>query len=211
MSARRLFVAGATGAIGQALLPLADARQVSVIAHARPKSAAALAPRPVVALDLGDPKLSEALAGCTTVIQLIGTMKKRFASGDTYEVSDIGTTRQLLEAAQRAGSIDHFILLSSLGAGSPRGAYLKAKAEAERLVRESKLPWTIFRPSVFADRPGVFLPGVKSVTRLLGLKKYEPIKLRELAGALLAAAVDRGPLETVLEGEALWALVEKGA
>lgn len=209
MSKRRLFVAGATGAVGQSLLELATRLKVDVLAHARPKSAARLGDRPVAALELSDPKLVDALRGCTTVVQLIGTMRKRFAEGDTYETSDIGTTRQLVEAAKACGTVDHLVLLSSVGAGSPRGAYLKAKAEAERLVRESGLPFTIFRPSAFEDREGAFLPGMGAITRALGLKKYQPIKLAELASALLFAATERAPLGVALEGAPLWDLVAR--
>lgn len=209
MSKRRLFVAGATGAVGQVLLELATRRQVDVLAHARPKSASRLGDRPVAAIELSDPKLAGTLRGCTTVVQLIGTMRKRFASGDTYETSDIGTTRALVEAAKASGTVDHLVLLSSVGAGSPKGAYLKAKAEAERLVTSSGIPFTIFRPSAFEDREGVFVPGMGAVTRLLGLKKYQPIKLAELASALLQAAADRAPLGVALEGGPLWDLVAK--
>lgn len=206
---RRVFVAGATGAVGNALLELATVRKVDVLAHARPKSAPRLGARPVAALELSDPKLPEVLRGCTTVVQLIGTMKKRFAAGDTYESSDIGTTRQLVDAAKASGTVDHLVLLSSVGAGSPRGAYLKAKAEAERLVTSSGIPFTIFRPSAFEDREGAFLPGMGALTRLLGLKKYQPIKLADLAAAILFAATERAPLGAALEGGPLWELVAK--
>ena len=207
MSTRRLFVAGATGAVGQVLLELG--KKVDVLAHARPKSAARLGDRPVAAIDLSDPKLADVMRGCTTVVQLIGTMRKRFAAGDTYETSDIGTTRQLVEAAKACGTVDHLVLLSSVGAGSPRGAYLKAKAEAERLVTSSGLAWTIFRPSAFEDREGVFVPGMGAITKLFGLKKYQPIKLAELARAILFSATERAPLGVALEGGPLWDLVAK--
>ena len=114
---------------------------VPVVAHVRPKSASSeLAqgwPRKAV-VELADPAaLGEAMRGSTTVLQLIGTMRKRFGAGDTYETSDIGTTRQLVEAAKGAG-VDHLVLLSSLGAGRPVGAYLKAKAEAKPAKKEAK-------------------------------------------------------------------------
>jgi len=204
---RHLFVAGATGAVGQTLLPLCARGRVDVLAQARPKSAGKVGTARVAALELSDVKLPEVMRGCTTVIQLIGTMRKRFSSGDTYETSDIGTTRQLVDAAKACGTVDHLVLLSSVGAGSPRGAYLKAKAEAERLVVESGLPFTIFRPSAFSDREGVHVPGLRAVTRLLGLKRYEPITLHQLASAILLAATERAPLGKALEGADLWALV----
>ena len=209
MSQRRLFVAGATGATGQVLLELASRRQVDVLAHARPQSAARLGDRKVAALDLSDPKLPEAMKGCTTVVQLIGTMRNRFEAGDTYETSDIGTTRQLVEAANACGTVDHFVLLSSVGAGRPLGAYLKAKAEAERLVTSSGIPFTLFRPSAFEDRKGAKGGPLGAFTRFFGLKKYEPIKVAQLASAILLCATERAPLGVALEGTSLWAVVAK--
>ena len=210
---RRIFVAGATGVTGRALLEAAAARKVRVLAHARPSSVAKLGPagaaHEVVTVDLGDAAgLTAALAGVTTIVQCIGTMKKRFAAGDTYETSDIGTTQQLVDAGRAAG-VDHIVLLGSVGAGGV-GAYLKAKARAEEIVRGSGMAWTIFRPSVLIgeDRGGV--PGFGAVTRLLGLKKYQPIKVEQLAGALLLCARERAPLGVALEGKPLWELVARG-
>jgi len=201
-----LFVAGATGAVGKVLVPLAEAQGLEVRPHVRPASAAKLGHPRQVAIDLGAPGLADAMKGCTTVVQLIGTMRKRFARGDTYETSDIGTTRQLVEAAKRAG-VTHFILLSSVGAGRPIGAYLKAKAQAEALVRESGLSFTIFRPSAFADREGQSDFGLGAVTRLLGLKTLQPIRLEELASALVHVAATGAPTGVALEGASLWDVV----
>lgn len=207
MKQRVLFVAGATGAVGGALIPLAGRLGLAVVPQLRPKSAAKLAHPRAVALELTDaPKLVEALRGCTTVLQLIGTMRKRFSTGDTYEASDIGTTAALVAAAKEAG-VDHFVLLSSVGAGKPVGAYLKAKAKAEALVRGSGLDFTILRPSTFEDREGGSMPLARRLTKLLGLTKYQPISLRELAAALLHVAAERGPLGVALEGGTLWEVV----
>lgn len=207
MKQRVLFVAGATGAVGGALIPLAARLGLEVVPHVRPKSAGRLSHPRAVALELTDaPRLVEALRGCTTVLQLIGTMKQRFSAGDTYESSDVGTTAALVAAAKAAG-VDHFVLLSAVGAGRPVGAYLKAKASAEALVRESGLDFTIVRPSTFEDRQGGSMPLARRLTRLLGLTKYEPISLHELAAALLHVASERSPVGAVLEGDTLWEVV----
>ena len=207
MSERTIFVAGATGAVGRVVLSLAAERKLSMVPHARPRSAAKLAHPRAVVLELDQrEELATAIEGCTTVLQLIGTMRSRFASGDTYESSDIGTTAALVEAAKRAG-VDHFVLLSSVGAGRPVGAYLKAKAAAEQLVRQSGLPFTILRPSAFEDREGGKMSMARAVTRALGLTRYQPISLRELAGAILRVAATRGPLGVALEGASLWEAV----
>jgi len=149
------------------------------------------------------------MRGCTTVLQLIGTMRSRFGAGDTYETSDIGTTRQLVEAAKASG-VDHLVLLSSVGAGRPMGAYLKAKAKAEALVRESGIPFTILRPSAFTGTEERQVPGwAQSLTRALGLSRYQPIEVEDLARALLDVAVRRAPLGVALEGGSLWEVVAR--
>ena len=209
MKPRALFIAGATGAVGHRVVAIATEQHLELVPHVRLGSAAKLEHPKRVTMPLGDRSLVPVLAECTTVVQLIGTMRKRFASGDTYETSDIGTTRDLVAAAKSAKTIDHFVLLSSVGAGSPTGAYLKAKAQAERIVIESGLPYTIFRPSAFEDREGVFMPGMRAITSLLGLKKYQPIKLDELASAIVRVASQRAPLGAVLEGQTLWAQVQR--
>jgi uncharacterized protein YbjT (DUF2867 family) len=206
MKTRRLFIAGATGAVGRTLMRLAPQMGVDVVPHVRPKTAGERPPYPdAVVLELSDTEaLAGALRGCTTVVQLIGTMRKRFASGDTYETSDIGTTEQLVEAAKKVGSVDHFVLLSSVGAGQPMGAYLKAKARAEEIVRDSGLSWTVFRPSAFIGE-GHKVPWVaQAFTRALGARRYQPIRVEQLASAILKVSRQGAPLDTVLEGDSLW-------
>src|SRR5262249_32915217 len=81
----------------------------------------------------------------------------------------------------RAGTVDHVVLLGSVGAGKPRGAYLRAKAEAERIVRESGLPFTIFRPSFLVGPGRSPPPGAGILTRAFGLTRLQPITVVELA------------------------------
>jgi uncharacterized protein YbjT (DUF2867 family) len=189
---------------------IAPAWDVALVPHVRPgKPRESVDPRAAV-VDLGDaPALVNAMRGSTTVLQLIGTMRKRFGTGDTYETSDIATTQALARAAKEAGC-DHFVLLSSVGAGTPVGPYLAAKARAEAIVRESGIPWTIFRPSTFKGEGHKPPPGFGLLTSLPGLGRYKPIALEDLAAAILDVATARAPLETVLEGANLWEAVERG-
>lgn len=208
MKARRLFVAGATGAIGRQLTRLARERGVPHVSHLRPGRDPAGFENPAV-LALSDPDaLDQALRGCTTVLQLIGSKRERFGRGDTYETSDVATTRQLVEAAKRVG-VDHFVLLSSVGAGRPVGAYLNAKARAEALVMKGGAPYTIFRPSAFTGEGHPKLSAMKAVTGLLGLESLRPIPAEVLVEALLEAAVERAPLDAVVEGKTLWTLGQR--
>jgi uncharacterized protein YbjT (DUF2867 family) len=206
MTPRKLFVAGASGATGRLVVSLAAGQGLDVLAHLRPKPGRASKPNEAV-FELSDKgALGRALEGRTTVLQLIGTTRQRFAAGDTYETSDIGTTRALVEGA-RASGIDHLLLLSSAGAGYPLGAYLQAKAAAEKLVQQSGIPWTIFRPSAFISDTQKPPAAFTAFTRALGLKRFEPIALPSLADGLVRSAKERAPLNTVLEGADLFAFV----
>jgi uncharacterized protein YbjT (DUF2867 family) len=206
MTPRKLFVAGASGATGRQVVSLATEQGLDVLAHLRPKPGRVPGPKTAV-FSLSDSEaLKAALRSCTTVLQLIGTTRQRFASGDTYESSDVGTTRALVDASRQVG-IDHVVLLSSAGAGYPLGAYLRSKAEAEQVVKSGTIPWTIFRPSAFISESQKPPAAFAALTRALGLRRFEPIPLALLAQGLVRSAKERAPLEAVLEGNALFAWV----
>lgn len=224
VGAMRIFVAGATGATGRVFVPRALAAGHDVVFHVRPQSAAKSPlgkdPRARV-LELADtPALADAMAGCEAVISFVGTMRSRFAAGDTYESSDIGSTRQLVEGAKAAG-VPRFILLSSYGAGS-LGAYLQMKAKCEAIVKESGLRWTVLRPSALVTPEGVAEgthgarrspPGASAVfgaiRALPGLAGFaddvRPIPIEVLCDATLRILAQ--PRDgAILQGRDLWVL-----
>jgi uncharacterized protein YbjT (DUF2867 family) len=207
MKPRKILIAGASGSVGRNVVGFALQESVPFVSHYRPGKTPSEAQ--AVSFPLEDKEaLAKALDGCTTILQLIGTMRKRFSRGDTYEASDINTTRLLGEAG-RAANVDHFVLLSSVGAGRPVGDYLKAKAKAEALAQEFfPSTYTIVRPSMFQGEGFVTIPGAKTLTRLLSLRQYEPIEVRELAQTLWHIAKNRMLLRNIVEGETLWGAVE---
>jgi uncharacterized protein YbjT (DUF2867 family) len=66
---------------------------------------------------------------------------------------------KLLEAA-RSADVERYVIVSSVGAENPPhgddvfGAYLRAKAEADRALAASDRAWTIVRPGALTDDPG---------------------------------------------------------
>jgi uncharacterized protein YbjT (DUF2867 family) len=219
----RLFVAGATGATGTVFVPLAE-KEHELRLHVRPqsreRSPLGKDPRAAI-LDLSDDAaLTKALDGCDAVISFVGTMKKRFAAGDTYESSDVGSTTALVNAA-KAAKVPRFLLLSSYGAGGS-GAYLKMKERCERIVQDSGLGWTIFRPSMLVSprdapegthgkRPniagaGYLFGAIKAIPGFRGwADDVRPIPLEVLCRAFLA--VLREPRDgAILLGRDLWKL-----
>jgi uncharacterized protein YbjT (DUF2867 family) len=222
----RIFIAGATGATGQVFVPLASKAGIEQRLHVRPQSVAKTSfgkdPRARV-FDLSDRRaLASALSGCEAVISFVGTMRSRFKAGDTYESSDIGSTRFLVEGAS-AANVPRFLLLSSVGAGGA-GAYLKMKAECERIVRASGLRYTIFRPSALVSpredeaeishhgrrqNPAVVGWMMSTVGALPGLgawaTRFKPIPISVVCRAFLRV-LEKPHDGTVIEGQQLWTL-----
>lgn len=228
-----VLVAGATGAVGTALVPRLRAAGFEVIPHVRPKTATRHPlGRDAEALvaDLGDAqRLDGAMARAQAVVCLVGTMRRRFAAGDTYESSDYLPVVQLAGSAQRVSSPAprQFVLLSALGAREGSG-YLGWKFKAEEVVRKSGLVHTVLRPS-FLDsthsgsqasdgtqrKPpplvGALLDAVGCVPGLRGAADdLRPLPVEKLCDAIVRILRDGGPQGT-LTGRELWALASDGA
>lgn len=222
-----VLVAGATGAVGTVLIPKLRAAGLSVIPHVRPKTAARhpMGKDPdALICDLSDSAaLDAAMARVQSVVCLVGTMKRRFATGDTYETSDYQPVVYLVESAKRAGPDPrHFVLLSSFGTRAGGGGYLGWKWKAEEAVRASGLPWAIVRPSTFDSRgsgaqpsdgrerrpPPLMGPVLSRLGAVPGLRGFaddvKPIPIEVLARAIVRVVKDRAPRASVMTGRTLW-------
>jgi nucleoside-diphosphate-sugar epimerase len=94
-----------------------------------------------------------ALNGCETVLHLAAATGKT-APAEYFRVNRDGTA-MLLDEARNAG-VERFLFVSSIAARFEhrfRYYYAESKREAEGLVRESGLKWTIVRPTM------IFGPG----------------------------------------------------
>jgi len=222
-----VLVAGATGAVGTALVPALRQQGLEVIPHVRPKTAERhpLGKDPAALIcDLADSgKLDAAMARSQAVVCLVGTMRRRFAAGDTYESSDYRPVVQLVESAKRVSSTEprHFVLLSAYGA-RPGEDYLGWKHRAEDVVRQSGLPFAILRPSFLDSRQSGSQPsdgeqrkpppGIGAALRLAGalpgLRGFaddlRPLPIEVLCRAIARIVRERAPNASVLTGRQLW-------
>jgi NADH dehydrogenase len=113
-----------------------------------------------------------------------------------FEVHLEGTKN--LVAAAEEGGVERLLQMSALGA-DPDGPthYIRAKGQAEEVVRDSDLDWTIARPSVVFGDGGEFVKFTKLlappfVTPLPGAGKtrFQPIFVGDLV-PMLADAVEK--------------------
>ncbi len=142
-----IMVTGATGFVGRSLMALLRRQERPVKAYGGRMNS------PLV--------LRVELPGVQTVIHLAGAE----ASGRPRLVQhvDVEGTERLVEECRRAG-VQHIILLSRLGA-DPNSIYplLRAKGEAERIVRHSGIPYTILRSATLFGRYDRFLNVIVSL------------------------------------------------
>ncbi len=200
----RVLVTGGTGFIGSHIVGklLQQGHQVAVLSR-NPERAAGRVTEGVE-VRRGDVRdaasLEQAMSGIDVVINAVQFPNHPVESprkGHTYmQVDGEGTVRQV-KAARSAG-VRRFIYLS--GAGTREGKtepWFRAKLVAERAVRESGIPYTVFRPSWVYGPEDRSLNKFATFARLLpfvpvignGKTKVQPIHVDDLA-EVVARSVD---------------------
>lgn len=170
-----VLVAGGSGFIGSYITRrlLQDGHRVVVLSR-DPERARRRLP-PAVELRRGDSgdsaSLEQAMAGIEVVVATIQFPNHPVENprrGYTYVKVDGEGTARLVAAARKAG-VKRFVYLS--GAGTREGQtqpWFVAKLMAERAVRESGIPYTIFRPS------WVYGPEDRSLNKFVGFARLLP-------------------------------------
>lgn len=172
-SIRRVFVTGATGFVGRAVVQALRAEGCVVRCLVRRGSERDLAGLGAIERVEGDVMarrtLDEGVSGCHAVIHLVGIIREHRSAGVTFERVHTQGTINVLGAATDAG-VRRFLHMSALGTRpGARSRYHTTKWAAEEAVRGSPLPWTIFRPSVIYGR------GDQFVTMLAGMIERSPV------------------------------------
>lgn len=198
----RVLVLGANGFIGSHVAAALSAAGWTVRAGARrPAEAARRAPQHEwAAVDfraLHDPSdWKPLLEGVQAVVNCVGVLQD--GGGDDTRAAHVDGPRALVAACEVAG-VRRLVHLSAVGADAAAGtAYARTKAETERLVRASRLDWTILRPSLVLGR-GAFggtgliralaaFPGLIPIVG--GAQVVRPVAMDDLTAAV-AAALER--------------------
>jgi NADH dehydrogenase len=184
-----IFIAGGTGFVGGHLLDglIASGHSLKCLVRSE-KAEKSLTDRGIEVIR-GDISEPDTLKGILTaedfVVHLVGIMEEK--KGVTFRSVHVEGTSHLLEEAKRAG-VRHFFYQSALGADKNSwSGYLKTKAEAEELVRNSGLEYTIFRPSLIIGPWDGFTKKLVELIKLSpvvpvpgdGKAKFQPIYVKD--------------------------------
>jgi len=166
-----IFVSGATGFVGGNLAEalLSKGHKVKcLVRSAEAEKTWRSRGFEVVRGDITMPEtLKDVLRPDDLVIHLVGIIEERGKA--TFKAIHVEGTANLVEEAKRAG-VKHFFYQSALGADKNSwSGYLRTKAEAEEIVKQSGLRYTIFRPSLIIG------PWDGFTRRLMEMIKLSPI------------------------------------
>jgi uncharacterized protein YbjT (DUF2867 family) len=143
----RVFVTGGTGYLGSRLIPLLVARGHEVIALVRPGSERKLPVgcTPVLGDALDGATYAQHLAGCDTLVQLVGVAHPSPAKAEQFVAIDQKSALEAIGAAKAAG-MGHFVYVSVAHPAPAMHAYIAARTVCEDQLQRSGMNATILRP-----------------------------------------------------------------
>ena len=147
-----IAVTGASGFIGRHLIQALRDWKLPFVCLARSSSRFSDAVRPsapsvpVRTVNFEDIESIQAgLNGCRTLIHVLGLIN---GTDETLFKTNVTITGNLVTAAGRLpSSLEKFIFVSSAAAFGSHGPYGQSKLKAEALIKQSGLPYLIFRPT----------------------------------------------------------------
>jgi uncharacterized protein YbjT (DUF2867 family) len=186
-------VLGGSGFVGRHVCHQLVARgyRVTVPTRDRERAKDDLIPLPtadVITADVHDPEtLRWLLRGCGAVVNLVGVLHDGRGK-ESFKQAHVEFARTVVDACRRSG-IRRLLHMSALNA-DPKGpsAYLRSKGDAENIVRQSGLDFTIFRPSVIFGREDRFLNLFTMLQRVLPVlllampkTRFQPVYVEDVA------------------------------
>ena len=166
-----IFITGASGFVGGHLVDYLIAKGLKVrclIRSERAKELLSAKGAEVIIGDITQPEtLKNILHPDDFVVHLVGIIQEKGTA--TFESVHRKGTSSLVAEAKRAG-VRHFFYQSALGADrNSWSGYLRTKAEAEEIVIQSGLRYTIFRPSLIIG------PWDGFTKKLMEMLKHSPV------------------------------------
>ncbi len=194
-----ILITGSTGFVGRHLVKrlIAEGEKPRCLARSQQKAAQAL-PLDKVEVVIGDTTrpgtLEPAMQGVETLVHSAFVTADMKESRDvSYQGVNVEGTRNVVEAAQRAG-VKKIVLVSGLGTRPDKpGSYMQGRYLAEQIVKNSELSWSVIQPSVQFGKHAAFFKGLADLIRtapvvpIIGTsqRKFQPIWVEDVARCLI--------------------------
>lgn len=148
----KVLLAGATGRLGRAMLPLLLEKGVAVRALTRDAQRAALRIQDSVEMVVGDVRDPRSIAEAVRGVDAVVSAVTGFGLGGPGPAAvDYRGNLNLIEGAE-AAKVRRFVLVSVYGAAPQHPmALMRMKFRAEERLRSSSLDWRIVRPTAFLE------------------------------------------------------------
>jgi uncharacterized protein YbjT (DUF2867 family) len=184
----RVLVTGGSGRLGRVLVPLLSAAGHSVRILSRVQRAGSGRQLSQVVGDLTTGAgLAEAVADIDVIVHLASNSRNA-------QAVDVEGTQRLIEAT-RATDVKHLLYVSIVGIDRIPYAYYQAKLEAERLIAESGVPFSILRATQFHSFVGLLLNEVARYPFIMPIPQgffVQSVAMEDVA-ARLCRALDGPP------------------
>ena len=201
MTGRCVFVTGATGYVGRALIPALLGRGHRVRALCRAASAARVPPgaEVIVGDALVASSFAPAVAPADTLVHLVGTPHPSPAKAASFRAVDLVSAHAALDAALQSG-VRHFVYVSVAQPAPVMRAYIEVRQAVEARIRASGMAATIVRPWYVLGPghrwPYVLLPVYAVLARVPATRdsaqRLGLVTLAQMVAALVAS-IERGP------------------
>ena len=131
--------------------------------------------------------VARALAGMEVVVHAASATRDPLR----LRATDVGGTRRMLELA-RAAHIRRVVFTSIVGIDGVSYPYYQTKVDAEQVVREGGVPWSILRATQFHDFMELLLRGfsrMPGVTAVPFRWQFQPVDADEVARRVVEVAL----------------------
>lgn len=197
MEINTVAVLGGSGFVGKNICEAlaAEGYRVRVATRDRERAKRQLILLPTVEVervDVHDPAaLTRFVRGAEAVINLVGVLHDGRGPASFGE-AHVGLARKVVAACREAGA-GRLLHMSALAASREGpSAYLRSKGEAEAIVRESGLAWTVFRPSVIFGRGDGFINLFARALEMFPVMmlacpgaRFQPVYVEDVAAAFV--------------------------
>jgi len=197
----KIFVTGGTGFVGNEVVRqlIDQGHEVAALVRSGSESKLSLANSDQVTIHPGDvtepDSLPQAMQGCDAVIHLVGIIREFPEKGVTFERLHVEGSRNVIEAASTQGVVRYLHMSANGARQDGNTGYHQTKWQAEQLLREAALDWTIFRPSLIFGRGGEFVEMLAGLIRKLpvvpvigdGQYRIQPVSVHQVAETYVKA------------------------